>query len=50
MYWRYVSKNGEWVAINDVNSSYALKWFFVPRSAVPGICPGGAHGSGVWDT
>jgi hypothetical protein len=47
VYWRYVSANGQWVAISDPN--YAMTWFFVPRSALPAnICTVATHPSGVW--
>lgn len=46
VYWRYVSENGEWVAVADPDPSLVMNWFFVPRSALPGICPGGAGPSG----
>lgn len=47
VYWRYVSANGQWVAIID--PSYSLSWFFVPRSALPSnICTATPHASTVW--
>jgi hypothetical protein len=45
--WRYISKNGLWVAISD--SDYQQAWFFVPRVALPSnICAAGTHPSSVW--
>lgn len=40
VYWRYVSEDGNWVAVSDPNVSH-LKWFFVPKSALPNICAAG---------
>ncbi len=41
VYWRYVSEYGNWVAVSD-DSVEHLKWFFVPKTALPNICNGGA--------
>jgi len=48
VYWRYVSENGEWLAIADPDPTLAQAWFFIPRSAVGNICAAGAQPSPTW--
>lgn len=42
VHWRYVSEDGNWVAVSDTDPDMHMKWFFVPKSALPNICGGGA--------
>lgn len=48
VYWRYVSEDGNWVAISDPAIEH-LKWFFVPHSALPGICGSGSNAKAPTD-
>jgi hypothetical protein len=46
VYWRYVSEDGNWVAVSDPDPTPAINnqsWFFVPKSSLPTICGGGAN-------
>jgi hypothetical protein len=44
--WRYVSEDGNWVAVSDPDPTPAVadqKWFFVPKWSLPTVCGGGAN-------